>query len=161
MPHPIIWPHRFFESLSAHRSDIWRQRILGSDGAMQQFWENIRDTEFIRKHKYLPESVWPSTVPLGMHGDGGAFNKQDSLYTFAWNSLVSTSTTAQTKFLFTVIRKSDIASETIDELMGMLGWSFNVLLSGEKPTADYLNRPLEGRGHPCQRHTGMFGASAW
>ena len=47
-----------------------------------------------------------------MHGDGGAFNKQDGLFTFSWNSLLSTGTTCQTKLVFTVVRKSEMVADT-------------------------------------------------
>jgi hypothetical protein len=103
-PHPVIWPHKFFQSLCAARRDIFDSRIRGPEHGCHQFWDFMKDTEFVRRHPFLPEGVWDKTVPIGMHGDGGAFNKQDSLITLAWNSLTATGTTVQTRFLFTVIK---------------------------------------------------------
>ena len=62
-------------------------------------------------------------MPLGVHGDGGAFNKQDSLYGFAWSSLLSSGQTIEARFLFTVIKKSELVADTVDKLMEMFGWS--------------------------------------
>ena len=57
-------------------------------------------------------------------------------------------TTAQTRFMFTVVRKTDMVADTIDELMRMFSWSMNILLSGETPLTDYHNRPLSDRSVP-------------
>jgi hypothetical protein len=156
VPHPVIWPHKFFAALARERRDIWSDRIAGSEGALKAFWESMRESEFVRTHPYLPEVGWPKCVPIGMHGDGGAFNKNDNLYTIAWNSLVAKGATVQTRFLFTVVKKSDMVDSTLDVLMEMFGWSCNVLLSGQTPHQDYLNRPLQGGG--CDLTPGGFRA---
>ena len=108
----------------------------------------MQESAFVRMHPFLPEAVWPTTVPIGMHGDGGAFNKHDSLYTIAWNSLVAKGATVQTRFLFTVAKKTDMTDATLDALMDMFGWSCNVLLSGQTPHTDWHHppRPLDGGG---------------
>ena len=145
-PHPVIWPHRFFQTLSKFQPDIWKTRVTGSRGAAQQFWESMRDSEFVKQHPFLPPASWGSIIPLGFHGDGGAFNKQDSLYTLAWNSLLAEGATIQTKFLFTVVKKSDMVADTLDAIMLAFSWSCNVLLSGETPHADWQNHPMDGGG---------------
>jgi hypothetical protein len=83
-------------------------------------------------------------VPLGFHGDGGAFNKGDSVVSLSWNSLVATGTTVQTRFLFTVVTKNEMVDATLDTLMHMLGWSFHVMLSGETPDTDWRGNDMAG-----------------
>ena len=42
-----------------------------------------RDHDGLKKPEYLPK-----TVPLGLHGDGGSFSHQDSLFVLSWNGLL-------------------------------------------------------------------------
>ena len=35
--HPIFWPHKFFQNVAHYRDDIWRTRLIGLDGAADQF----------------------------------------------------------------------------------------------------------------------------
>ena len=100
---PVFWPHKFFAALAADRDDIFRERIVGLDGAAAQFWESIKDSEFMTKHPFLPRAHWNKIIPLGMHGDGGAFNAQDSLYVLSWNSLLGSGSTLQSKLLFSIV----------------------------------------------------------
>ena len=85
-------------------------------------------------------------VPIGMHGDGGAFNKNDNVYSLAWNSLVVSGTTIQTRFLFTVVKKTDMVDDTLDVLLNMFCWSCNVLLSGETPYKNWNGVAMDGGG---------------
>jgi hypothetical protein len=152
LPHPLIWPHKFFHALSRHRQDAWVDRIVGGPGACQAYWESMRDSAFVRNHPFLPEEGWSNIVPLGLHGDGGAFNKQESVVSIAWNSMVGRGTTVQTRFLFTVIAKSEMTDEALTELQKMLAWSFNVLLSGQTPETDWMHRDLVGGGEDLTPH---------
>ena len=40
------------------------------------------------------------------------------------------------EFLMTCIKKSDICPDTYEDLFSILGWSFNVLLTGLSPEVD-------------------------
>jgi hypothetical protein len=102
---------------------------------------------FCEKHPFLPRRAWATSVPIGFHGDGGGFNKHDSLYALSWNSLVSRGATMQTKFIFTVMKKSDMVADSLDQLLRAFSWSMNVLLSGETPTLNWLNEPMAGGGN--------------
>ena len=148
VPHPVIWPHKFFQALAKERIQFWNERICGSSNACKVFWESMRHTEFVKRHPYLPEASWPTVIPIGMHGDGGAFNKQDAVYSLSWNSLIASGTTVQTRFLFTVVKKTSMVPETLDVLLNMFSWSCNVLLSGETPHKNWNNVDIEGGGRP-------------
>ena len=55
---------------------------------------------------------------MGFHGDGGRFTKQDGVYVLSWNSLTQAfGPTLDTRFLFTVMRKSDLIDGTMDNLL--------------------------------------------
>ena len=101
----------------------------------------------MQRHPCLPPDIWPNTVPLGFHADGGGFNKHDSLFGFSWNSLVTASeSTAQARFLFIGIRKTDMVPQTLPALMSAFAWSANVLLSGETPLDKWQQTLLVGGG---------------
>ena len=90
-PHPVMWPREFFERLFQDRHDLFQKRLIGASGSCNHFWEGMKDTEFMQRHPCLPPEIWPNTVPLGSHADGGGFNKHDSLFGLSWNSLVTAS----------------------------------------------------------------------
>ena len=100
----------------------------------------------MRDHGALPEEHWGHTVPLGMHGDGGAFSAQDSLFVIAFNSLVSggVGEGIVKRFLFTIIRKDDCVKGTLDELLRIFSYSMNYLLTGITPSKDHNDLPVYG-----------------
>ena len=69
--HPIYWPHKFFQNVAHYRDDIFRSRLIGLDGAADQFWQSIAGSDYVRNHPFLPRGAWGILIPIGMHGDGG------------------------------------------------------------------------------------------
>lgn len=106
----------------------------------------MEDSDFVSHHQFLPRAAWDSIIPIGMHGDGGGFNKHDSLYTFTWNSLLAPGATIQTRFLFTVIRKSEMVADRMDCLMQAFAWLCNVMDSSETPFQSWTGTELVGGG---------------
>jgi hypothetical protein len=146
-PHPFLLPHKFFASYyAANDRDQFRKAIAGPIGAARQFWTSIENSPFVMNHPNMPRHLWPSTVPLGFHADGGAFSKQDSLMTISWNSLLGTGTTFSKRFLFSVIRKNEMGPATLDSMLQIFSWSMNALLDGRMPELDPFGRPLIGGG---------------
>ena len=140
-PHPFLLPHQFFASFYKECRPHWSQTVCGPSGAAAEFWQAISGLDFVKKHPALPLHERHRTIPLGFHGDGGAFSKQDNLYVLSWNSLLGTGSTIQKRFVCTVVRKYDMTTATLEAILEILSWSFNVLLSGRRPTLDYLGRP--------------------
>ena len=145
-PWPVLFPHRFFQEVFRKRPDTWSSRICPCEDACHEFWDSMKLSPFVQRHPFLNPSTWRQTVPIGFHGDGGAFNRNNSLYPLHWNSLIVSGPTIQTRFLFTIIQKSELCEDTIDELLRAFSWSVNVLLSGETPHLDWQRRPLTGGG---------------
>jgi hypothetical protein len=69
-PHPVFWPHEFFESLYANRKSEFVSRIRGPAGAALGFWRGMRGHPYVREHPELPQERWGRTIPIGLHGDG-------------------------------------------------------------------------------------------
>ena len=65
-----------------------------------------------------------------MHGDGGAFSHNDSLFVLTWNSLIGSGATRATRFLMTLVRKSDMVQET--------------MLTGLEPMVNHLGEAVKG-----------------
>ena len=145
-PHPMLMPHVFLQELYKHRPDVLLSRITGGSGATEMFWNGLQHSEFVANHQFLPRSHWAQIVPIGFHGDGGPFSKQDSLFSLSWNSLSISAPTMQSRFLFTTIRKSDMVADTMEQVLKVFAWSCNVMLSGQTPHTDWSGNALLGGG---------------
>eukprot|EP00959_Pyramimonas_sp_CCMP1952_P436480 9139883-Pyramimonas_sp.AAC.1 len=122
----------------SERPDLFQQRLCGPSNSCEHFWSGIAESKFVKQHPHLPRTQWSKTIPLGFHADGGGFNKHDSLFGLSWNSLAASGTSSvQSRFLFSGIRKSDMLPNTLDELMKAFSWSVNVLLTGQTPMKDW------------------------
>ena len=145
-PHSVFMPHRFLQELYKHRPDVLRARLTGGRGATEMYWSGLQHADFVAHHPFLPRAHWPNIIPIGFHGDGGPFSKQDSLFSLSWNSLSISAPTMQSRFLFSVVRKSDMVADTMEHLLKVFAWSCNVMLSGQTPHTDWMNNPLLGGG---------------
>ena len=139
-PHPFLYPHLLFKHLYAENRAAWETAVRGAEGGSAEFWSSLQDSEYVRRHP-TPERIGPATIPLGFHGDGGAYSKHDSIYVFSWNSLLGSGTTKQKRFIATVVRKADMVPGTMDAIFKVIAWSFNVLLDGRTPANNYYGLP--------------------
>ena len=142
VPHPVLLPHRWFASLASKRPELFASAIRGPDGGCREYWDQMSGTPFVANHPALDDHLLSKIAPLGFYGDAGSFSHQDSLYCFAWNSMLGQGQTLAKRFVCTVVRKSDVVAGTFDELFRILSWSFNVILGGIWPGEDWLGRPL-------------------
>ena len=106
--HPVLWPHDFFGTYYAHQKPKFSVSVCPGARSCRQFWRSIQDSDFVRLHPTLLENDFKNAVPLGVHMDGGAFNKQDSIYVISWNSLIGSGQTRANRFIFTAMRKSEL-----------------------------------------------------
>ena len=141
-------PHEFFACFYNQQKRKFMEAMAGRENAALQFWQSMKQTDFIKKHPDMPKSQWRTTVPVGMHGDGASFSKQDSVYVFSWNSLIGSGTTVQKRFIATIMNKSDMVDGSMQAITRVLSWSFNVLLPGRTIALDW-----EGRPHGWGRHS--------
>ena len=112
-PQPMLLPHHYFQSLFHHRHELWKATVEGVDAAgALRFWQNMRETAFVKQHPHLAEANWSATIPLGLHGDGGGFYKHESLFVFTWNSILGTGSTKSKRFVMTAVRKSQMLAST-------------------------------------------------
>ena len=145
--HPFLLPHLWFASLFASLMRVFEKSVRGPVDAASNYWDKIKESAFFKEHPGLVHGMLDKTIPIGMHGDGGAFSKQDSLFVLTWNSLIGGGTTRASRFLMTILKKSEMVDATLLAVMEILAWSFNVLLTGLQPVLDLLGRPLAAAGY--------------
>lgn len=140
--HPFLLPHEWFRCLFLEAPRTWENCVTGPDGAALEFWKSMKDTAFASAHPVLERKDWARSIPLGLHGDAGAFSKQESVYLFTWNSLLGAGSTSAKRFVFTLLKKSDVTAGTLDEIMRIFAWSMNSLLTGIVPRVNWLGLPV-------------------
>ena len=138
---PFLLPHSWLQSLHDHRPRMWTSAVVGPEGAVGDFWGKMKDTPIVRHHP-VPAADLHRTLPLGLHGDGGSFSKQDSLFVFTFNSLLGEGVTSSKRFVMTIIKKSELVPGTLDKMMEILAWSFNVALTGLTPVVSFDGEEL-------------------
>ena len=92
----------------------------------------------VQKHPVLDPNSLGHAIPIGLHGDAGAFSNQDSLFVITWNSLVGQGTTREQRSIITVIRKKEMLHDgsTLETIFCMIAWSFNSMLAGTWSSCD-------------------------
>ena len=130
VPHPVLLPHLLFSSFYKASESKLFEAILGGEDELRNGWQSLAHTDFVKRHPLLPKRLWDKIIPLGVHGDAGAFCKTDSLYALSWNSLLGRGSTVRKRFLFTILRNSDMLPETLDLALEVMAWSVYVLLGG-------------------------------
>ena len=144
--HPFLMPHEFFQSYARDRARDFQATLSGPSGACSQFWNGLRDTAWFRSHPSLQNMDLSKTIPMGLHGDGAPYAKTDSIFVITWNSLVGQGATAKKRFVFTILRKSEMNRRTLDTVFRIFAWSMNILLSGVTPAASWVGRALKDGG---------------
>ena len=141
--HPFLFPHKFLKAMYEERFPMFVQAFRGPEGAARQFWEALleRDNPFVKNHPLLTADAYDHAIPIGMHGDAGAFTKHDSLMVISWNSLLGAGPTKVKRFVFTFIRKADYCKASLDRIWELLAWSVNAMARGTMPELDWDGKP--------------------
>ena len=87
-------------------------------------------------------------LPLGLHGDGGAFQRGDSINIVSFRSLLSSMNVATSQLLLVAVPKSCInkapdseAEDTMSHIWQVLVWSFDAAFYNKFPEFDHKGRP--------------------
>ena len=135
----VFLPHEWFSWVEHH------DNVSGFSG-LQSFWDehDAADPKLCKnpmkgsRHLYLP---------LVIHGDGGQFQKWDSITIISMRSLLSADNVASSQMLLAPIPKGcQHKSENPDEdtmtvVWKVLAWSFQHLYYGKFPEFDHLGKP--------------------
>ena len=142
----FMFPFEFFASLYKEKQQFWQRSVRGPVGAASRYWSNLESTKFVANHPALQGLDKSKLLPLGLHGDSGKFSHQEKLFVISWNSMLGEGTTKNTRYVITVIKNSMIGPGTLEALAKIIGWSFNVCLTGLTPGVDESGKSLPGGG---------------
>eukprot|EP00973_Karenia_brevis_P075539 10493851-Karenia_brevis.AAC.1 len=98
--HPFILPHELFACLHQERRSFFEEHVLGPASDLQECWAELEKHAFVQDNDAWRDAKLAGfdLVPLGLHCDAGAFNKNESLYVLTWNSLVGQGTSKQKRY---------------------------------------------------------------
>ena len=130
-----------------HRSSTLQSRILGFVQSIEAGWWDAW-------HKlFLPTAASASSkearkkfIPLGCHGDGGAFQKNDSINVISFRSLLSSWNVATSQMLLVALPKGCISkgpdhnSDTMHHIWKVLVWSFEAMFYNKFPDSDHQGK---------------------
>lgn len=156
---PLLLPHELFGALYAANATlgssqwapgeaaspgVWEKAVLGPGGqeAISDFWEKLEHMEWVQRHPAL--SAWGSrstAVPIGFHGDGAQFTREESMTALTWSSVMATGASLDSRFLITALPTTWLAPGTLDEVFSVLAWSFAAMLDGFYPPVDHKGNP--------------------
>ena len=112
---PLLIPHELFGALYAASPGVWIKAVLGFGGpeAISDFWERLAHMEWVRRHPAL--SAWGSrctAVPIGFHGDGAQFTREESMTALTWSSVMATGASLDSRFLIAALPTTWLAPGT-------------------------------------------------
>lgn len=137
-PVAMYLPHEWFGWLQME------EQAAGFD-CLEGFWAGHCRTD--PKLDGNPASSDPGKyLPLILHGDGGAFQKSDSIIVLSMRSLLSASNVAHSQMLLVAIPKSAVnkspnpEEDTMTCLWNILVWSLSYMFFGKHPEQDHQGR---------------------
>ena len=150
-------PHELVASIWSSYKATWHHSILGSEGRLQEFWNEMEQG---RHPAVTPELLgskprFRSTcIPLGLHGDGVPLTGigkgwQQTITNFSWFSLLAEGKTDETLFfIFALFDKLRVfgsdTNATAHRFFQLLHWSFRALFRGQWPAHDFEGNRLPG-----------------
>ena len=105
-------------------------------------------------------------LPLILHGDGGAFQKSDSIIVLSMRSLLSASSVAHSQMLLVAIPKSAVnkppkpEEDTMACLWAILVWSLSYMFYGKHPEQDHQARDWHPKSARVQKAGSLLNSHA-
>ena len=105
-------------------------------------------------------------LPLILHGDGGAFQKSDSIIVLSMRSLLSASSVAHSQMLLVAIPKSAVnkspkpEEDTMACLWAILVWSLSYMFYGKHPEQDHQARDWHPKSARAQKAGSLLNSHA-
>ena len=139
---PLLLPHDWLSSLAQHGL---LEQVLGIQRA-GGFWSQSDATDpkwFQNPYATIPVEDRNKIVPILLHGDGGAFQKRDSLMIYSFRSMLMDTAVQESQLLICAVPKSSaIKDTTFKDIWAILTWSFKALWAGKHPDADHRGNPF-------------------
>ena len=111
-----MFPSQMFKCLYEDTKQHWEQHVRGDDSFRRKVWTHLCCDGVIRDHPLLQDRDVSR---------GGSFNKQESAFVFAWNSL-----SVSGEFRAFPKKTDVIPHATFDAVFGAVAADFTVLARG-------------------------------
>ena len=124
--HPFILPHLFFDT--GWTAGLLKRAFFGDYDTCADFWNSAEDRQHLRQHLCHRghSAATPSKMVLVvLHGDGGSFSHQNSLYVVLEQHVWLRHNDLMERVIFTV---AELTSATWDTIWKMFSWSMDVML---------------------------------
>ena len=129
--HVFLRPSDFFRTMYHENRLHWEEHIAGTDSQRREVWHELMKNRVISGHPKLQGCDLSKVIPIGIHGDAGSFNKQESIFVFTWNSLSGSNQFRRSRCVMTLVRKTQLVfPHSINDICGFLGHDFNLLAEG-------------------------------
>ena len=131
-------PHEWFAWMQHHGN-------VSGVSDLEGFWQE-HDAADPKLHKSPLKDNKEQFLPLVLHGDGGAYQKWDSITIISFRSLLSAENVATSQLLLAAVPKScqnkstDPKQDTMTVVWQILVWSFQHLFYGKRPEFDHNNK---------------------
>jgi len=136
-PLHILLPHEWIGALA--EADISAD-VLGLQRV--QGFCNSHDG---RDPKFYLNDLGNDKVPLLVHGDGGQFQKRDSILVLSMRSILATENVKTSQLLLAAVpnkcRTKGVLGDTWEQVWTVVAWSFTALFEGKHPRTDHLGNP--------------------
>ena len=151
--HAALLPHEVFASLYSQSPALFEYLMSGGSNNVIDWWRNAQlcDSAWCSSHPGVANQPDPAKrIPLGIHGDDAGMAGLESVLAITWGSVSGAQvSTLDTRIAFTMVKTREVIDVvTMDEIYGVLVWSFEALTSGRFPSADHTGKLFSMTHHP-------------
>eukprot|EP00959_Pyramimonas_sp_CCMP1952_P250445 5234536-Pyramimonas_sp.AAC.1 len=118
--------------------------LRGVRGDIEAFWRQMRRETVFTKNADVINTK--RTMAASTHGDGAATTNVDGLFTVSWSTFHGSGSTKETRQVFTVLKKADMGSESLEVIWKRFAWAFNALAKGRMPDCDWEGKRCPDAG---------------
>ena len=142
----VFLPHDWFAWMGSDSLEEAVKHSITGLPDLQPFWSchDMKDPKFCKNP--VTEKNRRKFWPLILHGDGGAFQRNDSINVLSVRCLLSKANVAASQMLLMAVPKacmnksSKPEEDTMECLWRVLVWSFRALFYGKHPARDHMGK---------------------
>ena len=150
----VFLPHEWFCWMEGHG------HVSGAS-EMEDFWAAHLDSDPKLTHNPVMAEGKEKFLPLALHGDGGQFQRWDSINIVSFRSLLSAGNVGTTQMLLAAIPKSCISKSEVPEqdtmscVWKVLVWSFEHCFFGKFPERNHEGKKWTSADKQRQDKAGL------